>query len=79
MIVTGNIFFIFFLHFQQSQAQMLPFTLSVFSSKDKTAQLDFSCHHLSLFADDILLYIDDAPTSILQVLDTFKEWSALLR
>ncbi len=34
-------------------------------------------HHILLFADDILLYVDNAPTSIPQILDTFEEFGAL--
>lgn len=34
-------------------------------------------HHISLFADDILLYINNAPVSIPVILGVFDEFSAL--
>lgn len=76
--------FIFFLHFKRFQAGMSSFTLIICPLAQKIRQHPlvtpiFFCntsHHI-LFADDILLFIDKAPTSIPQVWDTYEDFSAL--
>lgn len=76
--------FLFFLHFKRFQAGMSSFTLIICPLAQKIRQHPlvtpiFFCntsHHI-LFADDILLFTDKAPTSIPQVWDTYEDFSAL--
>lgn len=69
-----------FLHFKRFQAGMSSFTLIICPLAQKMRQhpliTPIFSHHI-LFADDILLFIDKAPTSIPQVWDTYEDFSAL--
>lgn len=89
MIITGNIlsspFYISWGSRQGCVLSPLLFAISLKPLAQKIRQhplispITFcnTLHHISLFADDILLYLDNVPTSIPQILDTFEEFSVL--